>query len=108
MQVLAICREADVACYFHSQPQLAVKLNAQGIHLPLKMAASMSCEDRMRLPCLGISVHSKKEAVEARNAKEGVEQLKAYMSACLNCEWGMCTKNGCSIYYIWAYFCDRL
>ena len=66
VQVLAICREADVACYFHSQPQLAVKLNAQGIHLPLKMAASMSCEDRMRLPCLGISVHSKKEAVEAQ------------------------------------------
>ncbi|MDM8225956.1 N-6 DNA methylase [Parasutterella secunda] len=36
-----------------------------------------------------IIIECKKETVEARNAKEGVEQLKAYMSACLNCEWGM-------------------
>ncbi len=40
-----------------------------------------------------IIIECKKEAVEARNAKEGVEQLKAYMSACLNCEWGMWTNG---------------
>ena len=59
-----ILREKDLTQ--EAYEELAVKLNAQGIHLPLKMAASMSCEDRMRLPCLGISVHSKKEAVEAQ------------------------------------------
>lgn len=66
VRVLAICRKAEVACYFHSQPQLAVKLGAQGVQMPLKMAASMSCQARAGLPCLGISVHSEKEAVEAQ------------------------------------------
>ena len=40
-----------------------------------------------------IIIECKKETVEARNAKEGVDQLKAYMSACLNCEWGMWTNG---------------
>jgi type I restriction enzyme M protein len=40
-----------------------------------------------------IIIECKKEAVEARNSKEGVEQLKSYMSACPNCEWGMWTNG---------------
>lgn len=40
-----------------------------------------------------IIIECKKETVEARNAKEGVEQLKSYMSACPNCEWGMWTNG---------------
>ena len=40
-----------------------------------------------------IIIECKKEAVDARNAKDGVEQLKSYMSACLNCEWGMWTNG---------------
>lgn len=38
-------------------------------------------------------IECKKETVDARNAKDGVEQLKSYMSACLNCEWGMWTNG---------------
>lgn len=33
-----------------------------------------------------IIIECKKETVEARNAKEGIDQLKSYMSACSNCE----------------------
>ena len=40
-----------------------------------------------------IIIECKKEAVEARNAKDGVDQLKSYMSACPNCEWGMWTNG---------------
>lgn len=40
-----------------------------------------------------IIIECKNESVEARNAKDGVEQLKSYMSACLNCEWGMWTNG---------------
>ncbi|MHC1715058.1 MAG: N-6 DNA methylase [Acidaminococcaceae bacterium] len=40
-----------------------------------------------------IIIECKKETVEARNSKEGVEQLKSYMSACSNCEWGMWTNG---------------
>ena len=40
-----------------------------------------------------IIIECKKETVDARNAKDGVEQLKSYMSACPNCEWGMWTNG---------------
>lgn len=40
-----------------------------------------------------IIIECKKEVVDARNAKDGVEQLKSYMSACPNCEWGMWTNG---------------
>ena len=38
-------------------------------------------------------IECKKETVDARNAKGGVEQLKSYMSVCPNCEWGMWTNG---------------
>lgn len=38
-------------------------------------------------------IECKKETIDARNAKEGIEQLKSYMSACPNCEWGMWTNG---------------
>lgn len=38
-------------------------------------------------------IECKKESVEANNAKEGVEQLKSYMSVCPNAEWGMWTNS---------------
>lgn len=40
-----------------------------------------------------IIIECKKETVESRNAKEGIEQLKSYMAACANCEWGMWTNG---------------
>lgn len=40
-----------------------------------------------------IIIECKRETIEARNAKDGIEQLKSYMSACPNCEWGMWTNG---------------
>jgi type I restriction enzyme M protein len=40
-----------------------------------------------------IIIECKSEKVELTNAKDGVAQLKAYMSACPNCEWGMWTNG---------------
>jgi type I restriction enzyme M protein len=40
-----------------------------------------------------IIVECKNETIELSNAKDGVEQLKTYMSACPNCEWGMWTNG---------------
>lgn len=40
-----------------------------------------------------IIIECKKEIVDARSAKEGIDQLKSYMSACSNCEWGMWTNG---------------
>jgi len=38
-------------------------------------------------------IECKNESVELTNSKDGVAQLKAYMSACPNCEWGMWTNG---------------
>ncbi len=38
-------------------------------------------------------IECKKETVEPSSRKDGVEQLKSYMSACVNCEWGMWTNG---------------
>lgn len=46
-----------------------------------------------------IIIECKRESIEARNAKEGVEQLKSYMSASSNCEWGMWTNSKEKIVY---------
>lgn len=40
-----------------------------------------------------IIIECKKETVDARNSKDGIEQLKSYMSVCPNCEWGMWTNS---------------
>lgn len=38
-------------------------------------------------------IECKKESVDARNSKDGVDQLKSYMSVCPNCKWGMWTNS---------------
>ncbi len=38
-------------------------------------------------------IECKKETVDAQNAKDGINQLKSYMSVCPNCEWGMWTNS---------------
>jgi len=40
-----------------------------------------------------IIIECKKETVEPTARKDGVGQLKSYMSACPNCEWGMWTNG---------------
>jgi len=40
-----------------------------------------------------IIIECKKESVEPTARKDGVGQLKSYMSACPNCEWGMWTNG---------------
>ena len=38
-------------------------------------------------------VECKNEKVESKDKKEGIDQLKSYMSVCPNCEWGMWTNG---------------
>ncbi len=38
-------------------------------------------------------IECKNETVDAKNAKDGISQLKSYMSVCPNCEWGMWTNS---------------
>ena len=38
-------------------------------------------------------IECKKETIDPNNAKDGIGQLKSYMSVCPNCEWGMWTNS---------------
>ena len=38
-------------------------------------------------------VECKKETIEPKNRKDGIEQLKSYMNVCPNCEWGLWTNG---------------
>ncbi len=40
-----------------------------------------------------IIIECKKETIEPNSTSDGVGQLKSYMSACPNCEWGMWTNG---------------
>jgi len=42
---------------------------------------------------ISVIIECKKEATEPTNRKEGVDQLKSYLSACPNAEWGMWTNG---------------
>ena len=42
---------------------------------------------------INIIIECKKENVKPNDKKEGVGQLKVYMAACANCEWGMWTNG---------------
>ncbi|MFZ3372775.1 MAG: N-6 DNA methylase [Desulfitobacteriaceae bacterium] len=49
--------------------------------------------DSMVQENIKIIIECKKETVEPFNKKEGVDQLKSYMSVSANCEWGMWTNG---------------
>ena len=51
-----------------------------------------TCTDHLQ-EHVQIIIECKKESVDAKNSKEGVEQLKSYMSVCTNCVWGMWTNG---------------
>lgn len=42
---------------------------------------------------ISIIIECKKEAIKPTDKDNGLEQLKSYMSACNNCEWGMWTNG---------------
>lgn len=64
-QALAICRVHATPCIFHSFPQIALELGADGLHLPLPLLRTLSPEEREKFPLLGASCHSVEDAQEA-------------------------------------------
>ena len=64
-QILPACRENGVLCLFNSRTDLARELSADGVQLPIALAARLTREERESLPLLGVSVHSEEEVREA-------------------------------------------
>lgn len=64
-EVLAICRRYGKECILHSFPDVALRLDAKKIHLPLWQAAE--CKKLDRFKKVGISIHSVEEAKTAQD-----------------------------------------
>ena len=56
--VLPLCRARGVPCFLHSYPELAIRLGADGLHMPLAALQALPESERRRLRSLGASCHS--------------------------------------------------
>jgi len=71
------------------------------VEMPIKIGSGKKRIDLAVFPDGGVKnqenisiiIECKKENVEPSNKLEGIEQLKSYMAACLNCEWGLWTNG---------------
>lgn len=84
----------------HKYPKERIK-----IEYPVQMGAGKKRADIVIFPDnltneekkdqhkIEIIIECKKEAVKPSDKDNGIEQLKTYMSACSNCEWGMWTNG---------------
>lgn len=50
-------------------------------------------EEKKEQDNIWLVVECKKESVKPTDKNNGIEQLKSYMAACANCEWGMWTNG---------------
>lgn len=63
--VMDICRRRGVSCILHSFSEVAARLGATALHLPLHSLAKMRERDRRRFSVIGASCHSEEDAKKA-------------------------------------------
>lgn len=64
-EILKLCRRESALCILHSFPQTAIKLGADGLHMPMDGLRRMTDMQRAAFRVLGASCHSAEEAEEA-------------------------------------------
>ncbi|MCD8364536.1 MAG: thiamine phosphate synthase [Clostridiales bacterium] len=65
IQVMDICSSHGVQCILHSFTDVALKLKAQALHVPLPVLRGMTAEQKASFRVLGASCHSVEDAREA-------------------------------------------
>lgn len=68
IQVMDTCAQYGVSCILHTYADVAIRLGADGLHLPLHLLLTMSETQKAQIPVLGASVHSVQEALQAQEA----------------------------------------
>ena len=63
--VMKICDNSQVPCILHYHKQVAERLKASALHVPLSILREMTAQERQAFRILGASCHSVHEAVEA-------------------------------------------
>ena len=66
VKVMAICEKYQVSCMLHSFVDVAIRLHADNIHLPISMLREMKSSEKEKFSVIGVSCHSVEEAVEAQ------------------------------------------
>ena len=67
LNVIKICESHDVPYILHKYFEVAIKLGAKKIHLPLPVLREMSAADKKFFNVIGASCHSLEELREAEN-----------------------------------------
>lgn len=65
-RVMEICARYSVKCILHSYIDVALRIGAGAIHLPLSLLREMDKEKKVQFSVIGASCHSVKDAVEAQ------------------------------------------
>lgn len=63
--VLEICAKREVCCILHGFAEVAKRLHAPALHMPLPMLSALSKGERRNFRMLGASCHSLEDALEA-------------------------------------------
>lgn len=67
LKVLEICSDAGVMCIYHTFIDTAIAHGVRQIHLPLPLLLAMTDEDKRHFDVIGVSCHSRTEAIEAQS-----------------------------------------
>lgn len=79
-QVLKICAHTKTTCILHNYAEVAEKLGAKAIHLPLHVAVEQK-EELNGFARVGISVHSPEQLNEAEQLFRTLKQTECYVTA---------------------------
>lgn len=67
IQILRLCKEKNIPCYFNTFANSAIKLKADGVQLSFNEFCELIPQDKVKFKRIGVSVHSIEEAIEAEN-----------------------------------------
>lgn len=65
-QVVHVCTKYGLPCMLHSFVNVAIELNAEGIHLPMPALREMNATQKSCFKAIGASCHSIEDALEAQ------------------------------------------
>lgn len=90
-KVMDICARYEVTCILHNFVNVALRLDAGKIHLPLNKLLELPRKDAARFSVIGASVHSVEEALQAKDA--GATYLTASHIFATDCKKGLAPRG---------------
>lgn len=86
-QVMKLCEGSGTRLILHNFCDVAKRLGAEGLHMPLAAFLNMAKEDKKSFQCLGVSTHSVEDALLAE--KNGAAYITAGHVFATDCKKGV-------------------